>query len=208
MSESDKNYELQVLKMVINKYLDESTSITEESIYSLEVKHDQVIWDLATRIFRESGHKIELTIVRDAVNSRIEKIRHQLTLEKECIARQVAEKDRYIASVSTELGVDKTTTHVFLRVIKIISEQLGIQENTIKLDSYLVDDLGIDPNSCNLYELITSLEENFKIEFSDTEIECGLDISYRGTVFSPFARAGYECTVRNFVEIISSKLSC
>ncbi len=61
MSEVDKGYKLKVLKMVANKYLDETISATEESLKALEANCDQVVWELATRIYSQSGHKVELS---------------------------------------------------------------------------------------------------------------------------------------------------
>ncbi|KOA20546.1 acyl carrier protein [Clostridium homopropionicum DSM 5847] len=58
---------------------------------------------------------------------------------------------------------------VFNRVKKIIADQLGLDENTIKLDSLFVDDLGAD--SLDVVELIMALEEEFDIEIPDEEAE-------------------------------------
>jgi hypothetical protein len=83
VSEVDKGYELKVLKMVANKYLDETISATEESLKALEANRDQVVWELATRIYSQSGHKVELSTLRDVVNSRIGDVKYQLAAEKE-----------------------------------------------------------------------------------------------------------------------------
>jgi len=58
---------------------------------------------------------------------------------------------------------------VFNRVKKIIADQLGLDENTIKLDSLFVDDLGAD--SLDVVELIMALEEEFDMEIPDEEAE-------------------------------------
>lgn|GEM_PF-5010159 len=44
MSEVDRVYELKILKMVVDKYLDEITSATEESLTQLETSSGQVVW--------------------------------------------------------------------------------------------------------------------------------------------------------------------
>ncbi|NJM48138.1 MAG: hypothetical protein HC860_19825 [Alkalinema sp. RU_4_3] len=97
MSEIDKDYELEMFKIMINKYLDESTSCTEKSLNELEIKRDQITWDLASKIYKQSGHKVEFSLVRDIVNSRIRSIKYQLTEEDRRIAEQKAEEDRRIA---------------------------------------------------------------------------------------------------------------
>ncbi|MEA4825652.1 acyl carrier protein [Clostridium sp. JNZ J1-5] len=58
---------------------------------------------------------------------------------------------------------------VFNRVKKIIADQLGLDENTITMDSLFVDDLGAD--SLDVVELIMALEEEFDIEIPDEDAE-------------------------------------
>ncbi len=58
---------------------------------------------------------------------------------------------------------------VFDRVKKIIADQLGLDENTVTMDSLFVDDLGAD--SLDVVELIMALEEEFDIEIPDEDAE-------------------------------------
>lgn len=58
---------------------------------------------------------------------------------------------------------------VFNRVRKIIADQLGLDENTITMDSLFVDDLGAD--SLDVVELIMALEEEFDVEIPDEDAE-------------------------------------
>lgn len=58
---------------------------------------------------------------------------------------------------------------IFTKIKKAISEQTGIDENTIMLDSAFKEDLNID--SIDLVELIMQLEEEYDIEFDDDQAE-------------------------------------
>ncbi|MCY6483980.1 acyl carrier protein [Clostridium aestuarii] len=58
---------------------------------------------------------------------------------------------------------------VFDKVKKIIADQLGLDEDTITMDSSFVDDLGAD--SLDVVELIMALEEDFDIEIPDEDAE-------------------------------------
>lgn len=58
---------------------------------------------------------------------------------------------------------------VFDKVKKIISDQLGLDEDTITMESSFVDDLGAD--SLDVVELIMALEEEFDIEIPDEDAE-------------------------------------
>lgn len=57
----------------------------------------------------------------------------------------------------------------FERVVKVISEQLGIKESDITMDSAFVNDLGAD--SLDIVEMIMGLEAEFDMEFPDEEAE-------------------------------------
>jgi acyl carrier protein len=246
MSEADNSYELEMLKMVINQYLDQSTSLTKISLNELKAKRDQIVWELATKIYQQSGHKIGLSLVRDIVNSRIRSIEHQLTEEARRIAeqktqqvleeaRRIAEAEearriaevaeaRRIAEVAEALRTAESdpqflakVTEVFSRVRKTISEQLGVEESEVNLDSHLSNHL--NANECDLVEVLIALEEEFNIEIPDEESENHLDISinlcfssgswWSSSSSSPSSskyNAGEKCIVRNFVELICKKV--
>jgi acyl carrier protein len=55
------------------------------------------------------------------------------------------------------------------RVIKIVAEQLGVNEADVKNESTFVDDLGAD--SLDTVELVMALEEEFECEIPDEEAE-------------------------------------
>ena len=55
------------------------------------------------------------------------------------------------------------------RVIKIVSEQLGVKEDEIKEEQSFVEDLGAD--SLDTVELVMALEEEFETEIPDEKAE-------------------------------------
>lgn len=58
---------------------------------------------------------------------------------------------------------------VFEKVKAILSEQFDVEEDTITLDTSVVDDLGAD--SLDVVDLLMSIEDEFEIEIPDTEID-------------------------------------
>ncbi len=58
---------------------------------------------------------------------------------------------------------------VFEKVKKIITEQLGIDENEVSLESAFIEDLGAD--SLDIVELIMAMESEFDMEIEDDEVE-------------------------------------
>ena len=55
------------------------------------------------------------------------------------------------------------------KVKDVIVEQLGVEDDTIKLDTSFIDDLGAD--SLDIVELIMALEEEFDMQIPDGEAE-------------------------------------
>lgn len=58
---------------------------------------------------------------------------------------------------------------IFEKIKKIIVEELGIDEETIKMETNLQEDLGAD--SLDAVELIMSIEDEFDIMVSDDAAE-------------------------------------
>ena len=58
---------------------------------------------------------------------------------------------------------------IFDKVKDIIVDQLGVEENEVKLESSFVDDLGAD--SLDVVELVMAIESEFEIEISDEDYD-------------------------------------
>ena len=58
---------------------------------------------------------------------------------------------------------------VFDKVKAIIVDQLGVEDDAVKMEASFLDDLGAD--SLDIVELIMALEEEFDIEIPDEEAE-------------------------------------
>lgn len=58
---------------------------------------------------------------------------------------------------------------MFDKVKEIIVEQLGVEEDQVKLEASFIDDLGAD--SLDIVELVMALEEEFDLEIPDEDAE-------------------------------------
>lgn len=56
---------------------------------------------------------------------------------------------------------------VFEKIKKVIVDQLGVEEDTITMNTSFSDDLGAD--SLDLFQIIMELEEEFEIQIEDAE---------------------------------------
>ena len=61
------------------------------------------------------------------------------------------------------------TEEILEKVKTVIVEQLGIDEESVKMDSSFLDDLGAD--SLDIVEFIMALEEEFGLEIPDEDVE-------------------------------------
>lgn len=58
---------------------------------------------------------------------------------------------------------------IFEKVKKMLAEQLSVDENTIREDSLLAEDLGAD--SLDAIDIVMSIEDEFGIEVPDEVVE-------------------------------------
>lgn len=191
MKEDEKAYEMFILTKVINTYLDKNISFTEEGLNVLVAECDDMVWNIATSIYGQSGHKVELHIIRDVINSRIEALKkyiatqkveayqrlkiqqaeeaERLKIQQAEEAEQAAEEQKELDELSKKLedsGRDKNMSYLFLEVRRIVSEQLTVDLDAVSLDQHISDDLGAD--ELDTLELSFALENKFQIEIPDS----------------------------------------
>lgn len=173
VNESDKSYELKVLKMVINKHLDEIVLDTQADLRVYELDRDQLVYKLATAIYGQSGHKVELNIVRDIVDSRLNSMKAQAVTEPKAqlIAKNsclVTKADPQFFSKVTDavsqFRCDERTAIFFIQLQGIISEQLSVDASEVSLGRYSCTSKEANLDSI---ELCMAVEEEFDIEIID-----------------------------------------
>jgi acyl carrier protein len=58
---------------------------------------------------------------------------------------------------------------VFDKVKELIVDQLDVEEDVVKMESVIIDDLGAD--SLDVVDLVMSIEEEFDMEIPDEAVE-------------------------------------
>ena len=58
---------------------------------------------------------------------------------------------------------------IFEKIKEVIVDQLGVEEDSVKLDTSFIDELGAD--SLDIVELIMALEQEFDLVIPDNEAE-------------------------------------
>ena len=225
-----KDYELKVLTKVLNQRLDGMMPSLADELDRFEADIDDTVWNLATEVYQQSGHKVELAMVRDVIQSRIKqtkaflKKRETVDLEQSQVFNQmdssqnVSEEEqedlsleREVAQAVGKFGGDKHKARVFVRVRSTICDVLGSDESEVNLDAHLARHLGADEP--DLLEISVALEEEFDIDIPDEGLEhmgIGPQLSV-GWSCSGSGNFGYsaseDCIVRNIVEWIAERTS-
>lgn len=181
MSRENQNYESNLLKMVINQELDQIVVTDEDALISLESNIDSTVWKLATKIYQSSGHKVDLLTVKELMISKINSIKQNIYYQKQK-EREIRENQQNLVKVEQtrvfnddlkdEIADVLDICHgnedkalVFLRVQKVIIEQLEVEKGCVNWDSHIANDLGAD--ECDIIELFMTLEEEFDIEIPE-----------------------------------------
>ena len=123
MSGVGKDYELDIIKMVINQYLDENTLFTESSLNALEAKRDQVVWNMTTRIYGQSGYRVEFSLVRDIVDSRIELVKRHIAQEARRLAEQEIEEVRRATEQKAQWEAEQKVQEVRRAAIQKVQQK-------------------------------------------------------------------------------------
>ena len=95
MSESEQFYKLIVQRVYVNKRLDDLIPITEHCLRQLESSYyNDLVQELATQFYTQSGYNIDLNLVNNEINKRIEEMRKLLAIEKAEKEKEKAEMEK------------------------------------------------------------------------------------------------------------------
>lgn len=147
------NYESKILTTVVNKYLDEIISMDRNCLNRLQKNSDEVVWNIVTKIYKESGHKISFESVLDIIKFRIKKLSNNLdhiekinrleqerkALEEENkrleeegkILEQEREKNKIFNKVLYDFNQNKNQAEIFIKVRKIFCEMFDCSESKV-----------------------------------------------------------------------------
>ncbi|KZL49420.1 hypothetical protein A2T98_12960 [Nodularia spumigena CENA596] len=142
MNNSEQTYESNILKIAINKYLDKKLINPEINLKPFELNKDEIVWDVVSTIYTQSGYKVSMSFARDIVYQRINDMKDQLKKDEEKARLEMmrinaikAEEEKarleimrlekehiitnYNDSLLKELNFDKIKLDVFMRVHKL-----------------------------------------------------------------------------------------
>jgi acyl carrier protein len=84
-----------------------------------------------------------------------------------CMASEDIEQT--LKEAGAELRLDGGQDAIHSSIVKVIAEQLGVEESKISPKASFINDLGAD--SLDMVELVMAFEEHFEIEIPDEEAE-------------------------------------
>lgn len=165
MKMKDQDYTLNVLKMAINTDLDSSLGNSMSDLEALESNRDQLVWDIATRIYTQSGHRVELPMVRDLVEARIIEIKSQFVRQQHVRVRQHPPKKAQIGGEhQTQTGGDLASTRwIFLKICSVICGCTDVSGNRVSMSSQIYD----LAEKHEVAKILMNLEETFEIRIPE-----------------------------------------
>jgi acyl carrier protein len=188
------NYELHILSKAINNCIDKTLPVeANKALHLILHQNDDLVWEIATSIFRISGHKVDLSLVRDLANSRIESLKIIVAKQVQHEAKEQAKKEAIKIEEAHQKAINKAkekaelqpyALKVFDKLKQIIAEKLEVEVSRVILDSDIMKDLGAD--ELDSVELAMAIEEEFDLE------EIPYDISL--------------CNIRNLLNFVCSNL--
>ena len=188
MNTANNVYELQIIKKAIANHLDRILpSDANQALYLIQYKIDDLVWDISTSIYQQSGCKVNFSLVLDFAHDRIESLRmlavrqaeevRQKALEEEAIKieqarreqeineRRKVEEERQkkeitkIRNICQSKGIDY---EIFEKIKSITIDQLEVDDENLKLEASFARDLWTD--CLDMEKLIMAVEEEFAIE--------------------------------------------
>lgn len=145
MNNSQQTYESNLLKIAINKYLDKKLISPQTNLTKFELNKDEIVWDVVSTIYTQSGYKVSMSFARDIVYQRINDMKEQLKKDEEKARLEMIkiqaeeekarleimrlEKERKILNyhdrLLKELNFDQSKLDVFIKVHQLCEEYLG-----------------------------------------------------------------------------------
>lgn len=177
LDQVNQDYELKILKTVIDMHLDKTIAFTEEGLKSLESNRDRHVWELSTKIYSQSGHKVDFHVARDITDSWLENKNKQLAkvrwAEAEKVRQIAAEKAYQIAEVNRRIAEEKAIEKdrigrraLLIKEIDKIAEQIadaklkGNDEVEHILNSLTYSPVGVFFKTKRIIAKQLSVEEN------------------------------------------------
>lgn len=215
MSSTNRDYELNILKMAINKELDKIAVTTEENLSFFESNVDQIVWDVATKIYNQSGHRVELSMVRDLVITRINSIKQSIHNQNQA-NKQIGQNlkpvnentnlEYEISCVLNVCGGNKDKALIFLRVRNVIIKQLNVDKERVHWNSHISYDLGAD--ELDTIQLLLLLDDEFDVDLDIPGDMLGSVERWPPSYWSSNCRVKepVACTVGELTDFIYNKI--
>ncbi|MBD2440256.1 hypothetical protein [Nostoc sp. FACHB-110] len=127
MDNSEQAYEFYILQIAINKYLDNNFQKLEKDLQILESNKDEVVWDIVSTIYIQSGYKVSMNLVRDIVTQRIKDTKDKLKEDEEKAHQEMIAFQEMI-----KIEAEKEQTRQ--QLLRIKAEEEKAKQEEIKLE--------------------------------------------------------------------------
>ena len=126
MNNSEQTYESNSLKIAINKYLEKKLINPKINLKAFELNKDEIVWDVVSTIYTQSGYKVPMFFARDIVYQRINDMKYQLKKDEEKAHQEKAYQEMMEIKAEQE--------KVYQEIIRIKAEEEKAHQEKIRLE--------------------------------------------------------------------------
>ncbi|WP_232826370.1 acyl carrier protein [Cyanothece sp. BG0011] len=166
----DQAYTLNIIKKVITSYLDKNIPNNETGLNMLVNQCDDLVYKIASKIYTESGHKVEFYIIRDVINCRIETLQEHIAKIKEKEATRLAkqaQREQEEDIKQLEVKAKKLESEIQTRK----EEETKISEQTSQYEKAISDERKLLSEFRKRQEAIRLAEEAKRLENKTSQEE-------------------------------------
>lgn len=170
MGIDEKAYELHILKKAINTCIDENLPLTEDGLNILIHQSDELVWEVAKKIYTQSGYKVEFSLIRDIIISRIEPLKTHL------MDKKVEEERRKVAWIAGQKAAEEKRRAEEHRRAALLAAQKA-EEEALKQEQLntLGDQLEASGRNRNMAALFSKIRgmvgEQLSVDSADVKLE-------------------------------------
>ncbi|WP_299485745.1 hypothetical protein [Acaryochloris sp. IP29b_bin.137] len=154
----DQDYTFSIFKMVIDNELEKKSSESLLDSEVTEAERDQLVWEMATKIYTYSGHKVELPMVRDLIDIHLEERKSYPSHKKRLGSHTQKE-------TPSRTNVDFTRS-IFLKTCSVICKCTEVSAHRVNMASR-IDELA---QKREFLKILNDLEAAFDIQLPDQAV--------------------------------------
>lgn len=147
MDSPEQVYESNILKIAINKYLDKNFPKSQENLQRLVSNKDEIVWDIVSTIYIQSGYKVSMSFAQDILEQRIKDMKEQIKKDEEKAHQEMIAYQKMIKMKAEEVQARQEIIRIKAEEEKALQEKIRLEKE--RRITNFIDSL---PKELNFYK--------------------------------------------------------